>query len=589
MSNNSPAARRIAKTILNGFDAYFADFQNITLKAKVCFETADWPAGHIANKERIELYKQKILQVLNLVQAVTSRDICELNIWREAKLTYTNLLINHKNYEIAETFFNSIFCTQFEHQHIHDSYIFVKVSHPLDDKPLKNYSIYSHYNGSNELKIIIENILKDYEFSIPWENRQRDIDNICTTLRAGPLAKLSDEQALRVDMLESIFYRNKAAYLVGRIMFDDVVMPLIFPCLNNESGGIYIDTIIYENDSASIIFSFTRSYFMVDAPVPSHFVRFLSTIMPQKDLSELYNSIGFTKHGKTEFYRHILKHMKASKDKFILAPGIKGMVMCVFTLPSYPFVFKVIKDTFSNPKTVTEKIVRDKYRFVSRSDRVGRMADTQEYANFIFYRNRFSKKLLNELKKLAPSKLIINNKWIIIRHLYVERRMEPLNLYLNHSDEQQTIEAVEEYGNAIKQLAAANIFPGDMLLKNFGVTRHGRVVFYDYDELCPLTECNFRKIPKATLPEQELSDSPWYRVAENDVFPEEFRLFFSGNPTARNAFEKQHNDLYDYRYWQHLQEHIRNGRVEDAFPYRRKWRFQRSSLDFCNHDESPYE
>jgi isocitrate dehydrogenase kinase/phosphatase len=304
-------------------------------------------------------------------------------------------------------------------------------------------------------------------------------------------------------------------------------------------------------------------------------VRFLSTIMPQKDRSELYNSIGFHKHGKTEFYRHVLAHMKTSNGKFVIAPGIKGMVMSVFTLPSYPVVFKVIKDKFDPPKTVTEEIVKEKYKFVSRSDRVGRMADTQEYTNFIFYRNRFSEELLQELQTLAPSKLEMDDKWLIIKHLYVERRMEPLNLYLQDANDKEIYAAMEEYGNAIKQLAAANIFPGDMLLKNFGVTRHGRVVFYDYDELCPLTECNFRKIPEAQTAEQEMADRPWYTVDEADVFPEEFRLFFSGNPTARKAFEDQHSDLYDYHYWRRLQDRIRAGHVESTFPYRRKWRFKR--------------
>ncbi|USD21009.1 bifunctional isocitrate dehydrogenase kinase/phosphatase [Microbulbifer variabilis] len=575
MTNHSPTARRIAKTILNGFDAYFADYQNITLGAKARFETASWQAAHEANKERIDLYKTKVNQVLKLVHSVTSKDTSQLELWRDARATYAQLIANHSNYEIAETFFNSVFCSQFRHADIHDKNIFVKPSRAPDDKPLRDYSIYISYSGRDGLEYMIEDILKDFSFSAPWENMQRDIENICALLREAPLAKLENEKQLRVDMLESVFYRNKAAYLVGRMIFNGEVVPIILPCLNNGRGGIFVDTLLHSNDSASIIFSFTRSYFMVDAPIPSRFVRFLSTIMPLKEKSELYNSIGFHKHGKTEFYRHILAHMKVSNDQFVIAPGIKGMVMSVFTLPSYPVVFKVIKDRFDRPKTVTEEIVREKYKFVSRSDRVGRMADTQEYTNFIFYRNRFSEELLRELQEVAPSKLVINEKWVIIRHLYVERRMEPLNLYLQTSNEEETREAMEEYGNAIKQLAAANIFPGDMLLKNFGVTRHGRVVFYDYDELCPLTECNFRKIPEAQTPEQELADKPWYTVDEADVFPEEFRLFFSGNPTARSAFERLHSDLYDYRYWRRLQDRIRAGHVESAFPYRRKWRFHR--------------
>ncbi|MCO1334724.1 bifunctional isocitrate dehydrogenase kinase/phosphatase [Microbulbifer sp. OS29] len=577
MTNHSPTARRIAKTILNGFNAYFADYQNITLGAKARFETASWQAAHEANKARIDLYKTKVTQVVELVHSVTSKDTNRLELWRDARATYAQLIANHNNYEIAETFFNSVFCSQFHHANIHDSNIFVKPSRTPEDKPLRDYSIYISYSARDSLEYMIEDILKDFRFSTPWENMERDVIHICDSLRNAPLANLDNEKHLRVDMLESVFYRNKAAYLVGRIILNGEVIPMIFPCLNNGRGGIFVDTLIYNNDSASIIFSFTRSYFMVDAPIPSRFVRFLSTIMPLKEKSELYNSIGFHKHGKTEFYRHVLAHMKVSNDKFVIAPGIKGMVMSVFTLPSYPVVFKIIKDEFDEPKTVTKKIVKEKYKFVSRSDRVGRMADTQEYSFFIFYRNRFSEELIKELQEVAPSQLIIDDKRVIIKHLYVERRMEPLNLYLQHANEEQTWEAMEEYGNAIKQLAAANIFPGDMLLKNFGVTRHGRVVFYDYDELCPLTECNFRKLPQAQTVEQELADRPWYTVAEADVFPEEFRLFFSGNPTARAAFEKLHSDLYNYRFWKLLQDRIRAGHVESAFPYRRKWRFHRRS------------
>jgi len=572
----SPAARRIAKTILNGFDSYFADFQNITLGAKRRFEAADWMGVHESSAERIELYKTKVKQVSRLVQGVTSKDVSDPSMWQDAKLAYAQLVRSHSNYEIAETFFNSVFCTLFEHWHIHDRYIFVLPSRPLEDKPLPEYSVYVRYYMDKGLVDLVSRVLDDFEFSVPWENKRRDVASIVAVLQERLIPTLECPiDDLRIEMLESVFYRNKGAYLVGRAVYRGTVIPIILPCLNNEKGGIYIDTLIFDQDGASIIFSFTRSYFMVDAPIPSRFVRFLSSIMRNKSVAELYNSIGFNKHGKTEFYRDIILHMKKSDDLYVIAPGIKGMVMTVFTLPSYGVVFKVIKDRFDPPKQVTEEIVREKYRLVSRSDRAGRMADTQEYSNFIFYRNRFSPELIEELQRVAPSKLWMDEKWIIIRHLYVERRMEPLNLYLQHADDAEIFDAMDEYGNAIKQMAAANVFPGDMLLKNFGVTRHGRVVFYDYDEICPLTECNFRAIPPPRDDFDEMAATPWYSVGEEDVFPEEFRLFFSGNPKARAAFEAQHADLYDYRYWQRLQEAIRSGYVFDTFPYRRKTRFQR--------------
>jgi len=571
----TPTARRIAKTILNGFDAYFADFQNMTLGAKARFETANWQAVHKAHYDRIELYKTKVDQVCELVRGVTSKNINDIAIWRQARNAYAQLVQGHINYEIAETFFNSIFCCIFQHAHIHDRNLFVKASRPIEDKPVKEYSIYLSYTLDNGTVDMASRILDDFEFSVPWEDKKRDVANIVSVVEEQILPLLNCPlPAVRIDMLESVFYRNKGAYLVGRAVQGQHYLPILLPLLNSEQGGIYVDSVIFEPDDVSIIFSFTRSYFMVDAPIPSRFVRFLNSLMPKKKRSEIYNAIGFNKHGKTEFYRQLLEHMKNSNDKFTIAPGIKGMVMSVFTLPSYGIVFKIIKDKFDPPKTVTETMVRAQYKFVSRSDRAGRMADTQEYSNFIFYRNRFDEELLLELQKVAPSKLILTDRLVIIRHLYTERRMVPLNLYLQTASEAETYSVMDEYGNAIKQLAAANIFTGDMLLKNFGVTRHGRVVFYDYDEIMPLTDCHFRKIPLPRTEFDEMADRPWYTVADNDVFPEEFRLFFTGNPVARKAFEERHSDLYDYRYWIGIQDALRAGHVQDTFPYRRQKRFE---------------
>jgi isocitrate dehydrogenase kinase/phosphatase len=572
----SSAARRVARTILNGFESYFAEFQNITLGAKRRFESANWHAVQHANIERLDLYKIKVNRVARLVREVTSRDLGDVELWSEAKRAYAQLVASHSNYEIAETFFNSIYCLVFQHWQIHDRHLFVMPSRPLESKPLPEYSIYLSYDMSGGLVDLVTRILEDFEFSIPWENKRRDVANIVRVLEEQLLPTLDCPLAdLRIEILESVFYRNKAAYIVGRAQFGGRVMPIILPCMENEAGAVFVDTVVFDAAGASIIFSFTRTYFMVDAPVPSRYVRFLLSLMPQKPVAEVYNSIGFSKHGKTEFYRDIIVHIKASEDLYVIAPGIKGMVMTVFTLPSYDVVFKVIKDRFDPPKQVTEEIVREKYRFVSRADRAGRMADTQEYKNFIFYRNRFSAELIEELQRVAPSKLWMDDKWIILRHLYVERRMEPLNLFLAAAGDAEVMDAMDEYGNAIKQMAAANIFPGDMLLKNFGVTRHGRVVFYDYDEICPLTECNFRAIPAPRNEDEELAHGPWYTVDENDVFPEEFRLFFSGAPRARAAFEAQHADLYDPAYWQGLQRAIRDGYVFDTFPYRKSKRFRR--------------
>jgi isocitrate dehydrogenase kinase/phosphatase len=422
-------------------------------------------------------------------------------------------------------------------------------------------------------------LLEDYAFSVPYENLDRDIDNIMGVIirYLAPRFDLTGYD-VEIQALEHHFYRNKGAYIVGRIAAGGQSMPFVLPILHNEIGAVFVDTVLFGSDKVSVLFSFTRSYFLVDASIPSQYVLFLQQLMPAKPISEIYSAMGYNKHGKTYFHRCAYRHMQSTKDQFNIAPGIKGMVMCVFTLPSYDFVFKIIKDKFTPPKDMTRQQVMDKYNLVKRWDRVGRMADTQEFTNLAFARERFSDELMAELMKVAPSVIEEHGKALVIKHVYVERRMTPLNLYLQGCTEGQLVDVMDEYGNAIKQLAAANIFPGDMLLKNFGVTRHGRVVFYDYDEIQLLTDCNFRKIPEPRTEAEEMSSKPWYTVGPNDIFPEEFRLFFSGNQRARKVFDRLHSDLYEASFWQGVQEQIRRGHVGDFFPYRRKYRFQRESV-----------
>jgi len=324
-----------------------------------------------------------------------------------------------------------------------------------------------------------------------------------------------------------------------------------------------------------VIFSFTRAYFKVNAPVPAEIVRFLKELMPWKTDAELYNSIGFNRHGKTEFYRRFLQHLDDTDDQFIIAPGIKGMVMSVFLLPSLNIVFKIIKDKFAVQKEMTKAVVKEKYMLVSRHDRVGRMADTQEYSNFTFPKHRFAPELLEELLTVAPSIVSVEGDTVLIKHMYTERYMTPLNIYLENANEAEARRAIDEYGLAIKQLAAANIFPGDMLFKNFGVTRRKRVVFYDYDEIALLTECNFRKIPEPRTPEDEFSSEPWYSIAPNDVFQEEFRTFLlASNRQTRRIFEELHSEIFDANWWKQLQEDVENGIIRDVAPY--QYAFKRS-------------
>lgn len=568
-------AFRLAQSIVNGFDAFFADYLNLTLGAHVRFEKAAWLEVHEAQQGRLMLYEKKIREVVELAQHTVGDTLHDAFLWVEVKKQFIPLIKNHRNVEVVETFFNSIYCYVFQHKVIRDTHAFSQHSTAPVTTQI-NPDIYRRYQPTEDLGSLLAEILYDCGFSVAFEDLARDTSYVIAAIQRDVTSKLPsdiDEADVEVQVCKSLFFRNKGAYVVGRVLIEKVVVPFVMPVLHSENGGLFIDTVLFERSDISIVFSFTRTYFMLYTDQPSQYVAFLKTIMPNKEVFELYAAIGFPKHAKTEFVRRSITRIAEGNDQFIVAPGIKGMVMLVFTLPSYDYVFKVIKDRFTPPKDMTRVQVKNKYRLVKLHERAGRMADTQEFDNLVFDRERFSDELMAELHKEIASQLEEKSNVLCIKHCYVERRMNPLNLYLQKRSEPEIRNVMDEYGNSIKQLAAANIFPGDMLLKNFGVTRHGRVVFYDYDEICLLTECNFRKIPEPQTEEQEMADMPWYSVAPNDVFPEEFRLFFSGNNQAREIFEELHSDLYDYRYWQNLQNNIQAGCVEDVYPYRRNKRF----------------
>ncbi|MFI8980027.1 bifunctional isocitrate dehydrogenase kinase/phosphatase [Ectopseudomonas khazarica] len=559
----------IARLILDGFDDYREQFRQITDGARARFEQALWQEAQQASAARINLYEDKVAQTRERLRQGFDAALLEASQWPLVKSAYIALIDLRLDDELAETWFNSIFCSLFSHDLISDGCMFIHTTRP-SLRSRSGAAQTRRYRPDGALDEALRAIFEDYAFDAAYEDLPRDLQRLEAQLRASLPDWICKDPELCIELFSSVLYRNKGAYLVGRIYTRDEQWPLAIPLLHREGQGIQLDAAITDEAEVSIIFSFTRSYFMVDVAIPADFIGFLRRILPGKHIAELYTSIGFYKHGKSEFYRSLIGHLASSDDRFVMAPGVRGMVMSVFTLPGFNTVFKIIKDRFAHAKTVDRNTVIEKYRLVKSVDRVGRMADTQEFADFRFPRAKFEPQCLAELLEVAPSTVVLEGDSVLVRHCWTERRMTPLNLYLESASEAQVREALDDYGLAIKQLAAANIFPGDMLLKNFGVTRHGRVVFYDYDEICFLTEVNFRRIPPPRFPEDEMSAEPWYSVAPNDVFPEEFPPFLFADIKQRQLFSRLHGNLYDADYWKQLQDAIRAGKVIDVFPYRRK-------------------
>ena len=543
----------------------------MTSGAQQRFEQADWHAVQQAMKNRIHLYDHHVGLVVEQLRCITNGQSTDAAFLLRVKEHYTRLLPDYPRFEIAESFFNSVYCRLFDHRSLTPERLFIFSSQPERRFRTIPRPLAKDFHSDHGWESLLMRVISDLPLRLRWQNKSRDIHyivrHLTETLGTDNLA----ESHLQV--ANELFYRNKAAWLVGKLITPSGTLPFLLPIHQTDDGELFIDTCLTTTAEASIVFGFARSYFMVYAPLPAALVEWLREILPGKTTAELYMAIGCQKHAKTESYREYLVYLQGCNEQFIEAPGIRGMVMLVFTLPGFDRVFKVIKDRFAPQKEMSAAHVCACYQLVKEHDRVGRMADTQEFENFVLEKRHISPALMELLLQEAAEKITDLGEQIVIRHLYIERRMVPLNIWLEQVEGQQLRDAIEEYGNAIRQLAAANIFPGDMLFKNFGVTRHGRVVFYDYDEICYMTEVNFRDIPPPRYPEDELASEPWYSVSPGDVFPEEFRHWLCADPRIGPLFEEMHADLFRADYWRALQNRIREGHVEDVYAYRRRQRF----------------
>ena len=551
------SARAIAGALLDGFDRHYALFRECARAAKRHFEAGNWLAiGHVA-RDRIDFYDRRVAETVARIErdfapAALPADALDA-LWSSVKQNYIVLLVDHKQPECAETFFNTVTCKILHRSYFHNRFIFLKpaiaTAHIDSDPP----SYRSYYPLQRGLRQALIDIVLDTGLEQRFADFRRDIVNVARRLRAALPRPFVLEANHQVQVLGSPFFRNRTAYLPGRIINGNQRFPFVVAIKRDAAGKLYVDALLIDPLEIALLFSANRAYFLVDMDVPSAYVDFLQDLCADKAGSELYTMLGLQKHGKALFYRDLLHHLKHSTDRFVVAPGIRGLVMTVFTLPSYPYVFKVIRDRIAVSKDTDRAKVKQKYVLVKHHDRAGRMTDILEYSNVAFPRARFSPELLAELRQSIPSMLEDDGDLLVIRHLYIERRLTPLNLHLQKVRGATRDHAVHEYGNAIRELAAVDIFCGDLLFKNFGVTRYGRVVFYDYDEIEYLRDCRFRRIPVAPQGHDEMSGEVWHGVAPQDVFPEEFATFLLTDGSIREPFLRYHRQLLDAHWWKAMQ------------------------------------
>jgi isocitrate dehydrogenase kinase/phosphatase len=568
----------IADTVYAGYVQFIARFQNLTRRAAVNFTSRSWAAQDADALKRLAAHTDAVLRTVDEIYPHLRSIPDRRGAWRKARTSYRRRITQRSDLELAETFFNSVTRRIFTTIGVDNDVELRWFGASTLPRGMGRSEMFQTWTRTQDSAAMVHSILGSFDFQVPWSDLDGDARRVAARIDAFLLDSWDALDVDGIDMLDTVFYRNKGAYLVGRLRHLNRVTPIVFPIVHGDDG-IQVDTVLLTESQASRLFSFTRSYFFVEAPKPAELVGFCKSMLPMKSISELYTSVGFNQHGKTTLYRSLYRHMQNSHDKIVRARGTPGMVMSVFTLVSFNVVFKIIKDRFDPPKNTTPQAVRGRYRLVAQHDRVGRMVDAHEFENLSFDRDRFDPDLLDELLTEASLTVRVEGDQVVISHVYTERQVYPLNLYLREMSADRAEAAALDWGWAIKDLAAANIWPGDLFTKNFGVTRHGSVVFYDYDEITLLDACRFRRIPQSDDHEHEMRATPWFAVEPGDVFPEQFPTFMAF-PTdvpheIWNRFQTVHGDLFTADFWIDVQHRLANQDIPEFYPYPDRLRFRR--------------
>ncbi len=566
---DSALAEAAALDIRNGFAEYNARFRAVTRRAQLRFETCDYVSARADALERIDLYDLCVRATTQRLEHLLRERARDRGLWLVLRRKFAELIAPQLDQELNKTFYNTLTRRFFRPRGVDPGIEFValdieptdRITHPV---ARHSYAVWRH------LPRICQRILDDYSFAVPYAHTA-----VCALRIAEALSqRLADWRTdpgnpnpiRAIELLETVFYRERRAYLVGRLFGAERIAPFVIALVNEDDGSgkpaIRVDAVLTERAHVAQVFGYTRSYFQADLPTVGDAVVFLRTLLPYKPVDEIYTVLGRAKQGKTERYRHFFRHLGAQRnEKFVHADGERGMVMAVFTLPSYPLVFKLIRDKFAFPKESVRAEVMQKYTLVFRHDRAGRLVDAQEFHWLRLPRAQFAPALLDELLTSCSESALLDGDDLVITHCYLERRLRPLNLHLREAEPDAARRAIVDYGQAIRDLAASNIFPGDLLLKNFGVTGHGRAIFYDYDELCLVTECRFRE-----LPDDDRGAEAFY-VGSHDVFPEQFPRFLGMDDRLRAALIEAHGEIFSVRWWQAMQDAVRDGRHLDVPPY----------------------
>ena len=554
------------------FNDYSREFYAITLRAKSRFERRQWKDVLSDAQARIGLYHHHLNLVEIRMRVLLGDRIHDYALWDQIKDEYCKSCRGMYDADLALIFFYSvmrrIYVQTGESIEYSDDEIRSSFKAQVEQDPNRPVRIYPADAPEDVNAELIRRIVSDFHFRAEFRNLQEDAILAAGLLQPALRRALGAGRIDRIEMLDSAFFRNKAAYLIGRVVCGKAIVPMVLVLLN-PSEGIVIDSALSEEADLNNIFTSARSNFHANALAYRAVFEFLESIAPTRPKAYIYTSIGFIHPGKLQLVHELRNHILTTGEKFRVARGVPGTVMVVFTLPSFRYVFKVIRDTSTKETFQGRQQVIAQYWRVHRMDRVGRMLDIMTFHNLRFHRSNFEESVLNELLREAPSSVRAEGDQVVFRYLYAERQITPLDVYLADPaiPEEAKAKAAIDYGYAIKDLAVAGIFVGDYLPKNFGVNRLGRVMLYDYDDLDDLGNWRFRKLPEPPEWAESLPYEDWLSKTERDVFPEhDFRIFtVPAHETA--TFLKHHADVLDPDFWNAIKDQLQSGSVPEFYPY----------------------
>jgi len=544
---DSVTAKDHAALLAEHFRLYNEEFGRITRRAALNFLAEDWHTAQLDAVARIELYELRVARAVAAIASQLQAKRTDVALWIDIKRAYEMIVARRPDSDFYRTFFNSVTRDLFGTVGVNPEVEFcaTNVGRASGTVPIRVYRV-----GAS-LPTAVREILTDLPFGAAIGDPDAAVHRISAEIGRYFQTGRQSAHPESIELIEPLFYRGMHAFAVGRLIGDGSITPLVL-AFTNSSSGVQVDAVMLSRADVGSLFGYARSYFHVDLPVVSAAITLLRSFMPRKPIDELYTVLGRAKQGKTERYFALQRHLDKSIDSFVHAPGERGLVMIVFTLPSHDLVFKVIRDRFGAPKTSTREDVIERYQFVFRHDRAGRLVDAQEFKRLRLPRARFMPSLADELLNEAGESCRVEGEDLIVEHCYIERRLRPLNLFLREAEPAAAEAAIIDYGCALRDLAASNVFPGDLLLKNFGVTSHGRVIFYDYDEICLVSDCVFRDLPRASCEEEETSAEPWFHCGPHDVFPEQWLPFLCIPPALCEVFKQRHAALLTAQWWRAL-------------------------------------